>query len=290
MKRFKKVYIEITNTCNLSCDFCPKTERKPKFMSTHEFGFILDGIKDYSNYIYLHVKGEPLLHPQLGEFLDLAYEKGFKVNITTNGTLIKVIKEDLLNKPGLRQINISLHSFDGNEKLKDKDKYLTDILDFIEEARNVETLIIALRLWNLELENLLDRDKNKYILEILEEELGLDYKIEDSISPRRGIKVRERLYLNEDIVFTWPDLKNEIYDDKGFCYGLKDQIGILVDGTIVPCCLDGEGKINLGNIFNDKFEDVLNSRRVNNIINGFSNRKIIEELCRKCGYRHRFNF
>lgn len=289
MKKFKKIYIEITNICNLSCNFCLKTERQPKFMSYDEFGFILDAIKDYTQYIYFHIKGEPLIHPQLGDFLDLAHKKGFKSNITTNGVLIKEKKDNLLNKPGLRQINISLHSLDGNEGYKERDSYLNNIFNLIEEARDVKTLIIALRLWNLELEDNFNRNRNRYILEKLEREFGLTYNIEDEISPKRGIKIRERLYLNEDIRFVWPDLKNSIYSEKGFCHGLRDQIGILVDGTVVPCCLDGEGKIKLGNIFYDSIDKILHSPKARDIYNGFSSRRVKEELCRKCGYRERFN-
>lgn len=289
MKKFKKIYIEITNVCNLECTFCPTTNRKTKFMSIDEFTFILDAIKDYTDYIYLHVKGEPLLHPDLGQLLNIGCEKGFKINITTNGTLINYKKDILLNNLCLRQINISLHSFDGNERNGNKDEYLNNILDFVEEAKDTNTLIIALRLWNLSPKNSKSMIKNKYIIDKLEERLGFKYDSINDSHIKRGIKIRERLYLNEDEEFIWPDLNNDIFGSKGFCYGLRDQIGILVDGTVIPCCLDGEGKINLGNIYYKKFDDILSDDRSKNIYNNFSNRIIVEELCKRCGYRHKFN-
>lgn len=291
MKRFKKFYIEITNVCNLACDFCPKTQRKPEFMKIEVFDKILDQIKQYTDYIYFHVKGEPLLHPEIDKFLDLSHKKGFKVNITTNGTLIAKAKEKIINKPGLRQMNFSLHSFDANDKYDNKGEYLNDIFSFVKETRDNEDIIVALRLWNLEQDNIIniENKRNYEILEIIEKEFNLNYKIQEKITPARGIKVADKVYLNQDHIFEWPDLKEKEDDGIGFCYGLRNQIAILVDGTVVPCCLDGEGVINLGNINNEDFSDILEGERAKNIFDGFSNRQAVEELCRKCGYRRKFS-
>ena len=288
MKKFKKVYIEITNVCNLKCNFCPKTYRQPKYMSIEEFKYIISQVKEFTDYIYLHIKGEPLLHPNLSDFLDIAYKNDIHVNITTNGVLVKKNKGVLLSKPSIRQLNISLHSLEQNEWIDDKQEYMDNIFDFIDEAKN-SNLIIALRLWNLSHDGENNIAKNKYILDSLEERLKLDYSILDEFSKKRGIKIGERLYLNEDIEFSWPALDSDFYDEQGFCYGLRDQLGILVDGTVIPCCLDGEGKINLGNIFDSKLHDILASDRVQNIYDSFSNRCAVEELCRRCGYKNKFN-
>lgn len=288
MNRFKKIYIEITNVCNLSCAFCPKTLRKPEFMTITTFERILDDLKPYGEYIYFHIKGEPLLHPDIDKFLDLSYEKGFKVNITTNGTLINKVKEKLLHK-GLRQINFSLHSFDGNENSRDKDEYVNDILSFSKIARE-NNIISALRLWNLDMNNEknLERNKNKHILELIEKTFDLDFKIEDKLGETRGVKISDKVYINHDYEFKWPALHEEEDEGIGFCHGLRNQIGFLVDGTVIPCCLDGEGIINLGNIKETSLQEILNSKRALDIFEGFSNRKAVEELCRKCGYRKRF--
>ncbi|MBU5437354.1 SPASM domain-containing protein [Tissierella sp. MSJ-40] len=291
MKKFKKVYIEITNVCNLQCDFCPQIMREPNFMGIEEFTHILSEIKGFTDYIYFHIKGEPLLHPDIDKFLDISYEKGFKVNITTNGTLIDKVKDKLMGKPALRQINFSLHSFDGNTKLTNKEDYLKEIFNFIKETRDEESLIIALRLWNLDEDNIINKEakRNKEIIEKIEEEFNLPFKIQEEITPQRGIKIGDRLYLNQDSRFQWPDLDAEELNDVGFCYGLRDQIGILSDGTVIPCCLDGEGVINLGNIFETSFSEIIMGDRAKKIYEGFSNRKVVEELCRKCGYRVKFN-
>lgn len=291
MRRYKKVYIEITNVCNLNCDFCPKTKRKAEFMSEATFEQIQDQIKPFTEYINVHVKGEPLLHPKLGSFLDISYEKGFKVSITTNGTLIDKVADTLIKKPAIRQINFSLHSFDGNQNEMSKDAYIDNILKFSSRAVLESNMIISLRLWNLD-EALLtacQRQRNLAIIHKIEEHFKLAYKIQGNLSETKAIKLGDRVYLNQDYEFKWPSLKEEEDFNKGYCFGLRNQIAILVNGTVVPCCLDGEGIINLGNIHEYNFADIVTGQRAENIRLGFSNHNIVEELCRKCGFRKRFN-
>ncbi|WP_209124907.1 radical SAM/SPASM domain-containing protein [Alkalihalobacillus sp. BA299] len=290
MKKFKKFYLEITSVCNLACSFCPPTERQKQFISVEDFSKRLDQIKPYTDYIYLHVKGEPLLHPKIDQLLDISHEKGFKVNITTNGTLLRKAKHKIMNKPALRQMNFSLHSFDGHEGSTDKEGYVGTILDFIKEATSQSSLIVSLRLWNLTEDNLsnLQKMRNREVLQIIEQEFNLDYKIEEKVVPGTGVKIAERIYLNQDIEFKWPSLHEEEDDGKGFCHGLRNQAGILANGTVIPCCLDGEGIINLGNINDKPFSEIIEGERANQLYDGFSRREAVEELCRKCGYRKRF--
>ncbi|WP_445492539.1 radical SAM/SPASM domain-containing protein [Niallia sp. 03133] len=290
MKKFKKFYLEITSVCNLACSFCPPTERQKQFISVEDFSKRLDQIKPHTDYIYLHVKGEPLLHPKIDQLLDLSHEKGFKVNITSNGTLINKKRHKLLNKPALRQMNFSLHSFDGHAGSTDKEGYVRSILSFIKEATSQSEMIVSLRLWNLTQDNMtnLERQRNRQLLEIIEKEFDLDYKIEEKVTPGSGVKIAERIFINQDYEFQWPALHEEEDDGKGFCYGLRNQAGILANGTVIPCCLDGEGIINLGNINDVSFSDIIEGDRAKNIVEGFSRRVAVEELCRKCGYRKRF--
>ena len=291
MKKFKKFYIEITNVCNLSCSFCPQTCRSPEFMSIGTFSKILDQIKPHTDYIYFHVKGEPLLHPNLAEFLQVSYEKGFKVNITTNGTLIHKVKKKIILSPALRQVNFSLHSFDGNEGTSNKFDYINNIISFVKEALDTTDTLFSLRLWNLDKDNTtnINGKKNCDLLSNIEDAFNLSYKIEEKIIPGKGIKLCNKVYLNQDYEFQWPDLLITEDNSPGFCYGLRNQVAILVDGTVVPCCLDGEGIINLGNIHETNFSEIVESQRANNLFNGFSRRQAVEELCRKCGYRKKFN-
>jgi radical SAM protein with 4Fe4S-binding SPASM domain len=288
MKRFKKIYIEITSACNLSCSFCPQTKRRGEFMKEDFFEQILKQIKPYTDYIYLHVKGEPLLHERVGDFLDIAGKNGFYVNITTNGTLIKRAMDGLLYKSALRQINFSVHSFGGRDGI-DCGDYIQDILESSERLQRHMDTLISYRFWNLSDNQ--DKEltvKNRAMLKAIEEHYGLDYEIKQQVIPGRGLKVKDKVYINQDFEFRWPALTEEEDEGIGFCHGLRNQAAILVDGTVIPCCLDGEGIINLGNINDNIFGEIIESKRAKAIYDGFSKRIAVEELCRKCGYRQKF--
>lgn len=256
--RFKRIYIEITNICNLNCDFCVSHKRKYEYMTTTNFIHILDEIKNYSEYIYLHVKGEPLLHPQFDEFVKIAYDKGFKINLTTNATLLE---KHLDVTKYLRQINISFHATNNAEILK--------------VCKNIHDCTINFRIWNFgENINAINQIKQEFNVKSFPDNFS-NYTLDKNI------------FLSVASKFEWPDItKSEI--SNGYCHALKDQIAILVDGTVVPCCLDNNGDINLGNIYIESMEEILNKERTQKIIEGFKNRVAIEQLCQKCTYKNRF--
>ncbi|OOM09385.1 radical SAM/SPASM domain-containing protein [Clostridium saccharobutylicum] len=287
MKKFKKVYIEITNVCNLSCNFCPKTSRKLEFMDKNSFQHIIKNIKPYTDHIYLHLMGEPFLNKELEQFLDISRENQLRVNITTNGTLIENVKDILLNAPALRQVNISLHSFEANEENVDFDVYIENIINFVREVTEKTEIICSLRLWNLDTKYTANNDLNVDIFKLLEEKFELKEDLKKILKEKNSFKLKKNLYLSMGEKFMWPSLKVEELGERAFCYGLRDQIGVLVDGTVVPCCLDSEGSIKLGNIFKQDLEEILNSKRAKDIYDGFSGRKAVEDLCKRCGFINR---
>jgi len=287
MKKFKKVYIEITNVCNLSCNFCPKTSRKLKFMDKESFDHIIKNIKPYTDHVYFHLMGEPFLNKDLEYFLKTSKENQLKVNITTNGTLIREVKDILLNAPALRQVNISLHSFEANEEQIDFNEYINNIINFVKEATENTNIICSLRLWNLDTRYSANNNMNIDIFKLLEQEFEINCDLKESLKEKNSFKLKNNVYISMGEKFKWPSLKEEELGERAFCYGLRDQIGILVDGTVVPCCLDSEGSISLGNIFENTLDEILNSKRAKDIYNGFSGRKAVEELCKKCGFTNR---
>ena len=273
---YSRAYVEITNICNKTCSFCPKTRRVPRLMSEAEFTEIATKIKGVTDYIYYHVMGEPLTHPLLPRFIEIANGLGFKSAVTTNGSLLKKRGDELIES-GVYKVNISLHSFENGSDEKHK-QYVQLISDFAKKAADKGTIVVF-RLWNKGV----DGGMNEMSLKILQEQIVGDW-VENS----RGIKIRDRIFLEWGERFEWPDVQAEIKGEKFFCYGLKDQFGILSDGTVVPCCLDSDGVINLGNIFTDDIDDVLSSERARNIADGFKCGKASEELCKRCGYAQRF--
>lgn len=286
MKKFKKIYIETTNVCNLNCNFCPKTSRKYEFMNEYAFEEIVKKIKDYTKHIYFHLMGEPFLNRNLRKFLEISEQNKLKVNITTNGTLINNVKNILLESKSLRQINISLHSFEANDNKENIDYYLENIISFIKEAADTD-IIFSLRLWNLDGKYKASNNMNIDIFKLFEDEFNLSIKLSEVFKEKNSFKLKDRVYISMGEKFKWPSLKGEEIGERAFCYGLRDQIGILVDGTVVPCCLDSEGSIPLGNIFTQDLEDIVNSEKAVSIYNGFSGRKAVEELCKKCGFINR---
>lgn len=289
MRKFKKVYIEITNVCNLSCDFCPKTSRKYKFMNREEFNYIINEIKPYTDHVYFHLMGEPLLNENIEGFFEECYKNGLMVNLTTNGTLLNKNLEKLINAKALRQVNISLHSFEANESNIELYEYINRVTDFINEARKKSDIICAIRLWNMDNEELKGANKlNLEILNLLEKNLNLDFSLAEKLQETHKIKLKDKVYLNMAEKFNWPDISINSIGEEVFCHGLRNQIGILVDGTVVPCCLDSEGTIKLGNVFKEPFISILEGERASNIYNGFSRRVAVEDLCKRCGYATRF--
>ncbi len=264
MRKFKKIYIEITNICNLNCPFCSIDDKQKKEMSLREFESILNKIDDYTDYLYLHVKGEPLLHSKFNEILKLCKKYKKKVNITTNGTLLNKRFNYILNS-SVRQINISLQSLINLD-------YLYDIIKSV-DILSKNSIQIQYRMW-------VKNEYEKNIVNILEEHYNT--KIQG-----KNTKLSENIYFNIDKEFIWPSLENSFINSQGTCYGTRSHIGILVDGTIIPCCLDSNGIINLGNIFEDDLEKIINSERFIKMKTDFQNNKICEELCKKCGFSFR---
>lgn len=277
MKRFQKVYLEISNICNLKCSFCPGTKRKPHAMTEDAFSALLPKLRPWTDYLYFHLMGEPLCHPKLKEFLDRAGSHGFRVILTTNGTLLKKQQEMLLSSPALHKLNISLHAFEANDLAVPFRQYLEDCFTFGKAAEGNK--LIVYRLWN---QGGAD-ERNSEILSVME-----SFFTKPWITERKGIRIGNRIYLEYGDKFDWPDLSAEDMGQNVFCYGLRDQIGVLCDGSVVPCCLDHDGDLVLGNLMEDNLEDILESPRAQAIYQGFQHKKAAEELCRKCGYARRF--
>lgn len=276
MKKYKKIYIEITNNCNLNCSFCSKVTKPRRFMTIDEFKEVLGKIKDYTDYIYLHIKGEPLLHPNIIDFINLADTYNLKVNLTTNATLISNHINELSKCKNLNKINISLHSENNIPN------YLDNIFNNVDKLNNITVIY---RLWTLNNKKL--DEKSTKIVEKIKEYYNLSPEIVNKIINENNIKINSHIYVDKDNEFDWPTVNN--HKSEGYCYALKTQIGILADGTVVPCCLDSNGVIELGNIYKQDLESIINSDRYKNLQKSFQNRKPCEELCKSCTFKERLN-
>lgn len=259
--RFKKIYVEVTNKCNLNCSFCAGNNREKKFINISDFDKVLNKVKGFTKYLYFHLMGEPLMHPEINKLIDIA-AKDFFINITTNGFFISRVKD---NK-NIRQINISLHDFSGPFL----DKYLQSIFESVDSLLENNTYI-SFRMWT----------DSQYKSEIIKK---INHYYGCNLSGENSEKIKEKLFYEVETAFEWPNLNNSYYDEHGTCRGLIDHLGILVDGTVVPCCLDSEGIIELGNIYKTDLSDIIATEKFMNIYSGFKANIKREELCKHCSF------
>lgn len=282
--KFKKAYIEITNICGLECSFCPTKNNKTATMSLDFFQKILYDLQPFTKEIYLHVMGDPLILSNLNSYLDIAHKLNFKVNITTSGYYLS--KHQNIFHKSLKQINISLNSFNKNSMKITFDEYMDAVFNLCKK-REDDNVFINLRLWNLD-ENGSENAFNTKIYKKLSEFFDIQFPNDILINPPKSIRLDKKILLHFDKYFEWPSLLSS-HNSDGFCHGLSAQIAILADGRVVPCCLDSEGVIELGNLHVNTLQEILNTKRVQDIQQSFKNNIAHEELCKKCTFKDKFN-
>jgi len=287
--KFKRIYIEISNICNLQCSFCPEVERSKQVMDIPTFRLVLVQAAPMTDEVSLHLMGEPLGHPHLAEILEICAELNIPVNLTSNGVLLQKAKWDVLLQPIVRQINFSVHSFEANFGVDDVDLYMKRLIAFTREAfvRRPD-LYINYRLWDLEDTSSLT-EKNRAIRDVIERTFDFSFtNLKVDIRRKKGYCVAGRLYMNFDSRFEWPSPNRDLLGEKGFCHALTHHIGIHADGTVVPCCLDKEAVINLGNCMKEPLKAIIAGHRATAMREGFAHGRLVEDLCRRCGFIERF--
>lgn len=287
-KRFHKIHIEISNICNLQCSFCPVVIRDNQMMSLDLFRNVVKQVAPLTELVCFHLMGDPLVHPELEEMIEICDEYDANIFLVTNGVLMRPEKFELMLHPRFYQINFSLHSFFDNFPNKDPSKYLERIFNFTDRALEERPeLYLNFRLWNLN-DPLGSEISNKEMLERICAHYNFKAPTTVDVRKRKSINIQDRLYLHFDTEFTWPSLDLPVLGTNGTCYGLSSHFGVLVDGTVVPCCLDKEAAIPLGNAQETPILDILASRRAQDMLKGFKQKKLLENLCQRCQYIERF--
>lgn len=285
MSKIERVYVEIGNICNLSCSFCPKTKRKPGQMTLEDFARVCAQVSGYTSYVYLHVMGEPLLHPRLPEILDTVARYGMKACITTNGTLLSTNGEVILDKrDAVHKVSVSLHAAEANGMEGKIDEYLDTVADYSLKLSEAG-IFTVLRLWNGDGEYGKGKNEiNPYIESRLKDFFPGEWQKRPS-----GYRLWKYVFLEYATVFEWPTESDAERKDEGFCHGLVDQIAILVDGSVTACCLDSEGQITLGNIFDTSLDSILAGDRARRMYEGMKSGYFTEDLCKRCTFSRRFS-
>jgi len=287
-KRFKKVYIEISNICNLQCTFCPTVDRDKKQMTKDALESTLRQVRPWAERVCFHVMGEPLQHPEFSEFVAVGEELDAPLEITTNGTLLKDDKREALLNSAVVQVNFSLQSFADNFPQADAATYLKNIFSWISEARKRRPdLYINLRLWNLG-DAGPAAQKNAYFLESIEKEFGIEVNRRVDPGFKKSKNLVDRVYLHFDSRFVWPQKSQPLRSEKGSCHGVRSHVAIHADGRVVPCCLDKEADIVLGDLSKNSFAEIVLNDRTEDMRRAFEAGRLIEDLCQRCTFIERF--
>jgi radical SAM protein with 4Fe4S-binding SPASM domain len=287
--KFYRIYIELTNVCGLSCSFCPTKELPSKQMNLDFFENTISQISAYTKEVACHVVGDPLTQSNLSEYLDIIHKHGLKAILTTSGYFLKKHSYDTLFHPCVKQINVSLNSFNKNDTSLTFTKYISPILSLCKEKLlREENLFINLRIWNLD-EDMSEREFNQTLFLRLSKAFDVSLNLNEVYSKKpKSIRLANKILVHFDNYFEWPSLSNENYGN-GTCQGLQSHIAILASGKVVPCCLDCDGIIELGDLHEESLKNILSNRRTQNMLAGFREDKAVEELCQKCSYKDRFN-
>jgi radical SAM protein with 4Fe4S-binding SPASM domain len=288
--RYRRAYVEISNVCNLKCDFCPTVERKDQVMDLVTFERIAREVQPFVDEICLHLMGEPLGHPDFPACIEVCARLGLPVSVTTNGTLLTGPRREALLDPIVRQVNVSVQSFEANFGEQDPKAYLARVFSFTREALTRRPdLYVNFRLWDLD-DPAAKSERNSRVRAAIEEEFQVsfaDFKVD--VRRRKGHRLTGRVSVHFDSRFTWPSPSLPLRSETGFCHGLSSHFGVHADGTVVPCCLDKEAAVPLGNCKEQSLPDLLTSPKANAIRDGFARGELVEDLCRRCTFISRFD-
>lgn len=286
--KFYRVYVELTNICGLACSFCPPKVLPTQSMSLPFFEHILDELKPYTKEIAYHMGGDPLTLSNLKEYLDITYKKKFKVMFTTSGYYLGKHDLNTLMHPAIKQINVSLNSYNKNNMPISFEAYMEPIIKLCElKLVHNKDLFINLRLWNMDeehSENAFNEKLFAYVQNVFHTPLDAATIYKEK---PRSIRLAEKTLLHFDTYFEWPSLSST-HHSQGTCLGLSSHVGILANGTVVPCCLDKDGVIALGDLHKNSLAEILNNARTQAMIEGFKHHQAVENLCQKCHYKQRF--
>ena len=286
--KFYRIYIELTNVCGLRCSFCPTKNLPNTTMSLEFFDSVVKQSKHYTNEIACHVVGDPLTLSNLNEYLDIIHKYKMKALLTTSGYFMKKHNHETLFHPAVKQINISLNAFNKNDTTISFEQYMNPIINLChEKVKQKKELFINLRMWNLD-EVMSEKNFNSELFMLLEKSFDVNLDL-NKLNPKekKNIRLDYKLLLHFDNYFEWPSLQNRVYGH-GTCQGLSSHIGVLANGDVVPCCLDSEAIINLGNIEEKSLKEILEGKRSVDMRQGFKDGVCSEELCLKCSYKERF--
>jgi len=287
--KFYRIYIELTNVCGLRCSFCPTKALPNTTMALDFFESVVKEAKPLTKEIACHVVGDPLTLSNLSDYLDIIQKHNLKAMLTTSGYFMKKHTFKTLFHPAVKQINVSLNAFNKNDTSISFEQYMQPILKLChEKVKQKKEIFINLRMWNLD-ETMSEERFNLELFALLEKAFQVRLDL-NALNPKekKNIRLENKVLLHFDNYFEWPSLQNQNYGH-GSCQGLRSHIGILANGDVIPCCLDNDAVMKLGNVKEEALREILQGKRATDMIEGFNEGHCSEEMCLKCSYKSRFN-
>ncbi|MCQ2852436.1 SPASM domain-containing protein [Helicobacter pylori] len=278
-KLFKKIYIELSDICGLQCSFCPNPKNIRGVMPLELFEKICKEAAPLTPIITLHVLGDPCKLKNLNRYLNAAKRFSLKVDLVTSGAYLHNF--ETLLQDAIYQISISLDAGLDNHNKLNQHRYIQKILEFCRyKCEKNSEVFLNLRIQDSTLEK--HQNLIKPFLESFE-----CVSLETLKSQDRA-RLFKKSFLNIQKTFKWPNLnaQNPLNQESKipYCYGLIKQIAILSNGVVVPCCMDTQAHINLGDLNHTPLKDVLNSQKAMAIKTHFLKGEALEPLCQNCSY------
>ncbi|MGL2702246.1 radical SAM/SPASM domain-containing protein [Helicobacter pylori] len=278
-KPFKKIYIELSDICGLQCSFCPNPKNIRGVMPLELFEKICKEAAPLTQIITLHVLGDPCKLKNLNHYLSTARRFSLKVDLVTSGAYLHDF--ETLLQDAIYQISISLDAGLDNHNKLNQHRYIQKILEFCRyKCEKNSEVFLNLRIQDSTLE------KHQNLIKPFLE--SFEYVSLENLKSQGRARLFKKSFLNIQKTFKWPDLnaQNPLNQESKtpYCYGLIKQIAILSNGVVVPCCMDTQAHINLGNLNHTSLKDILNSQKAMAIKTHFLKGEALELLCKNCSY------
>ncbi|OPG25209.1 radical SAM/SPASM domain-containing protein [Helicobacter pylori] len=278
-KPFKKIYIELSDICGLQCSFCPNPKNIRGVMPLELFEKVCKEAAPLTPIITLHVLGDPCKLKNLNRYLNAAKRFSLKVDLVTSGAYLRDF--ETLLQDAIYQISISLDAGLDNHNKLNQHRYIQKILEFCRyKCEKNSEVFLNLRIQD----STLDKHQN-LIKPFLE---SFECVSLETLKSQGRVRLFKKSFLNIQKTFKWPDLnaQNPLNQESKtpYCYGLIKQIAILSNGVVVPCCMDTQAHINLGDLNHTPLKDILKSQKAMAIKTHFLKGEAPELLCKNCSY------
>ena len=308
MNSNKRIYIEINNTCNFTCSFCPYPllNNKKENINFELIKSTLKDIKENIPYriIYFHNLNEPFLYSSIDELIKFWNKNDIKDGITTNGTLLDKHIETI-KKCKMQELNISYQIIDENENKRrnnkmDVDTYRQFLVNNILKFKDDFKREIKLKLLITSKESIFNGKKisglkdvqeiineiDKFNLLFLKKHLSkkqIEKLKQIDISKFCKINIFDNIFIELFPFLTWGNYYDKVHKAHfGNCDGLTGQLQIKANGDVLPCCYDFNSKLKIGNIQVQKLSKILLSDEYNYMSKRISGKRVYYQRCKTC--------